>query len=142
MAEDWQEIDGNTPRDGTLLRLWCPGVGPNPKPFECDGRYIGGGWVGVDGGRVTGLIDPRRWKPLFFVTRRDSGVSVVFTPTDSHYDFRFLADPEDIAEFGLLSGDVMVRHGKTGDTGKYIESELLSEARRLAEKVARGDPSK
>jgi hypothetical protein len=120
-------------------------VGPNPAPFECDGRFVGGGWVKIEDGRVAGLIDPRRWKPLgmkspmdvdFVVTRKDGGVHAVFKPTDSHYDFRFLADAEDIARFGPLSSDVIVRHGKTGDTGEYIESEVLSAAKRLAAKAA------
>src|ERR1700722_8078655 len=121
MCKDWKLINDATPRDGTLLRLWCPGVGPNPAPFECDGRFVGGGWVKIEDGRVAGLIDPRRWKPLgmkspmdvdFVVTRKDGGVHAVFKPTDSHYDFRFLADAEDIARFGPLSSDVIVRHGK------------------------------
>lgn len=70
----------------------------------------------------------------FTVTRNDdSGVSVVFKPTDSHYDFRLLADANDIARFGPLSGDVLVRHGgKTGDTGEYSDSDVMATARRLA----------
>lgn len=63
MSEDWQPIDDTTPRDGTLLRLWCPGVGPNPKPFECDVRFIGAGWARFVGERNAGTIDPRKWKP-------------------------------------------------------------------------------
>jgi hypothetical protein len=63
MSESWRPIDDAAPRDGTLLRLWCPGVGPNPKPFECDGHFVGGGWAGVEDGRITGVIDPRKWKP-------------------------------------------------------------------------------
>jgi hypothetical protein len=72
----------------------------------------------------------------FAVTRNDSGVHVVFTPTDSHYDFRLLADAEDIARFGPLSGDVIVRHSKTGDTGPYMEHDVLTMARQLAGKAA------
>ena len=72
----------------------------------------------------------------FTVTREDGGVHVVFGPTDSHYDFRFLANAEDIARFGPLSADVIVRHGKTGDTGPYMDDDVLMMARRLAEKAA------
>jgi hypothetical protein len=64
MSEDWLPIDDKTPRDGTLLRLWCPGVGPAPKPFECDGRFIDVGWASFVDGRNAGMIDPRKWRPL------------------------------------------------------------------------------
>jgi hypothetical protein len=64
MSKDWQPIDDKTPKAGTLLRLWCRGVGPNPKPFECDGWHTGGGWAKVVDGRVKGMIFPGKWKPL------------------------------------------------------------------------------
>jgi hypothetical protein len=63
MSESWQRMD-DAPRDGTLLRLWCRGVGPNPKPFECIGRFVGIGWVAVEDDHVAGVIDPQQWKPL------------------------------------------------------------------------------
>ena len=71
----------------------------------------------------------------FTVTREESGVRVVFAPTDSHYDFRLLADAKNIARFGPLNGDVLVRRGKTGDSGEYDASEVMAAARRLAEKA-------
>lgn len=66
MSDNWRPIDNATPKDGTILRLWCPGVGPNPKPFECDGRFAreAGAWLGVENDRTTGLVEPRKWKPL------------------------------------------------------------------------------
>jgi len=63
MPTDWQPIE-TAPRDGTLLCLWCPGVGPDPKPFECVGRFIGFGWASFVGDRNACVVDPRRWKPL------------------------------------------------------------------------------
>ena len=72
----------------------------------------------------------------FTLTRKDDGVRVVFAPTDSHCDFRFLADADDIARIGALRADVIVRHGKTGDTGAYIPDDVLAMAKRLAEKAA------
>lgn len=72
----------------------------------------------------------------FTVTRKENGVHVVFRPTDSHFDFRFLADAEDISRFGPLSSDVMVRHGKTGDTGDFMSDAVFATALRLAEKAA------
>lgn len=67
---------------------------------------------------------------------------VLFAPTNSHYSFRFLADPEDITRFGPLSPDVLYRHAKTGDTAPYFEAEVLSAARRLATEAASGHQSK
>jgi hypothetical protein len=63
MSKDWQPIE-TAPRDGTLLHLWCPGVGSNPKPYECDGRFIGVGWASFVDDCNAGLIDPRKWKLL------------------------------------------------------------------------------
>ena len=71
----------------------------------------------------------------FTVTRDGAGVSVTFKPTDSHYSFTLLADPNDIARFGPLSHDCLVRHGKTGDTGEYPSESVLAVARRLAERA-------
>jgi hypothetical protein len=71
----------------------------------------------------------------FQVTRSDGGVNVTFTPTKSYYTFTFLVDPADIARLGPLSPGT-VRHAATGDTVPYMEDEVLSMARRLAEKAA------
>lgn len=70
----------------------------------------------------------------FTVTPKDGSVRVVFAPTESYYDFSFLVDAEDIEKFGPLSPVPHVRHAKTGDTGKYVESEVQSAAHRLAVK--------
>lgn len=77
----------------------------------------------------------------FTVKRDESGVHVVFVPTNSHFDFRFLADAADIAKYGRLSSDVIVRHAKTGDTASYQEAEVAAAARRLAEKAIMADGS-
>lgn len=59
---DWQPIE-TAPRDGTVVRLFCPGVGPNPKPFEVIGRYLDlGAWVESPQNR--GLLHPSHWMPL------------------------------------------------------------------------------
>jgi hypothetical protein len=55
----------------------------------------------------------------FTVEAKEAHVSVIFKPSDSHYNFGRLADPEDIARYGPLSRSSNVRHGKTGDTGEY-----------------------
>ena len=73
----------------------------------------------------------------FIVTRVGAGVLVSFKPTDSHYSFNLLADPEDIARTGPLGPDVRVRHAKTGDTGEYPSNSVLALARRLAERAVR-----
>jgi hypothetical protein len=54
----------------------------------------------------------------FTVEAKEAYVSVIFKPTDTHYNFGRLADPEDIARYGPLSRSSNVRHGKTGDTGE------------------------
>ena len=77
----------------------------------------------------------------FTVKHDESGVHVIFTPTNSHYDFRFLADAADIAKCGRLSSDVIVRHANTGDTAPYREAEVAAAARRLAEKAIMADAS-
>jgi hypothetical protein len=62
LMTSWQPIE-TAPRDGTVLRLLCPGVGPNTKPFEAIGRYFDvGAWVGYPENR--GLLMPSHWLPL------------------------------------------------------------------------------
>ena len=39
----------------------------------------------------------------FIVNVKESSVSVIFKPSNSHYNFVRLADPEDIARYGPLS---------------------------------------
>jgi hypothetical protein len=64
MSEDWQEIE-TASKNGTPVRLWCPGVGPYPEPFECVGRFNGVCWASVGGDRPGALVPgPQKWKPL------------------------------------------------------------------------------
>jgi hypothetical protein len=70
----------------------------------------------------------------FIVDVQESHVSVIFKPSDSHYSFARLADPEDIARFGPLSSP-NVRHGNTGDTGDYPPDEVAQIAHSLAVKA-------
>jgi hypothetical protein len=70
----------------------------------------------------------------FTVEAKEGHVSVIFKPSDSHYNFDHLADPEDIARYGPLSRS-NVRHGKTGDTGEYPENEVAQMAHTLAVKA-------
>jgi hypothetical protein len=59
---DWQPIK-TAPRDGTVVRLLCPGVGSNPKPSEAIGRYLDvGAWAEFPQNR--GLLIPSHWMPL------------------------------------------------------------------------------
>jgi hypothetical protein len=71
----------------------------------------------------------------FTVEAKEAYVSVIFKPTDTHYNFGRLADPEDIARYGPLSPPSNVRHGKTGDTGEYPENEVAQMAHTLAVKA-------
>jgi hypothetical protein len=61
-------------------------------------------------------------------------VSVIFQPSDSHYSFGRLADPEDIARHGPLSTSPNARHAKIGDTGDYPSEEVAQMAHPLAVK--------
>jgi hypothetical protein len=70
----------------------------------------------------------------FIVDVQESHVSVIFKPSDSHYSFGRLADPEDIARFGPLSSP-NVRHGNTGDTSDYLPEEVAQMAHSLAVKA-------
>ena len=71
----------------------------------------------------------------FIVEAKEAHVSVIFKPSDSHYNFGRLTDPEDIALYGPLSRSSNVRHGKTGDTGEYLENEVAQMAYTLAVKA-------
>jgi hypothetical protein len=66
---------------------------------------------------------------------QESHVSVLFKPSDSHYGFGRLADPEDIARYGPLLQSPNVRHGNTGDTGDYPPEEVAQMAHSLAVKA-------
>jgi hypothetical protein len=68
----------------------------------------------------------------FIVNVDESSVSVIFKPSDSHYSFGRLADPEDIARYGPLSQSPNVR---TGDTGDYPSDEVAQMAHSLAVKA-------
>ena len=73
----------------------------------------------------------------FQVDVREAGVEVTFKPTDSHYSFRLLADPQDIARLGKVDPEPRGRHGgPSNDTGQYRSEEVLATALHLArEKV-------
>jgi hypothetical protein len=71
----------------------------------------------------------------FTVDVSETHVSVVFKPSDSHYSFGRLADPDDIARYGPLSRSPGVRHGATGDTGDYPPDEVAALAHTLAVKA-------
>jgi hypothetical protein len=71
----------------------------------------------------------------FIVEVSEAHVSVIFKPSDSHYSFGRLADPEDIARYGPLSRSTSVRHGGTGDTGAYPSDEVAELAHTLAVKA-------
>jgi len=71
----------------------------------------------------------------FIVDVQQVHVNVIFKPTDSHYNFDRLTDPEDIARQGPLSPSPNVRHGNTGDTGDYPSEEVAQMARLLAVKA-------
>ena len=71
----------------------------------------------------------------FTVEAKEAYVSVIFKPTDTHYNFGRLADPEDIARYGPLSQSSNVREGKTGDTGIYPSDEVARMAHTLAVKA-------
>jgi len=71
----------------------------------------------------------------FLVEVKEAYVSVIFKPSDSHYSFGRLADPEDIARYGPLSQSPNVREGKTGDTVIYPSDEVARMAHTLAVKA-------
>ena len=71
----------------------------------------------------------------FVVDVKEAYVSVIFKPSDSHYNFGRLADPKDIARYGPLSQSPNVRHGNTGDTGDYPLEEVAQMAHSLAVKA-------
>ena len=71
----------------------------------------------------------------FLVEVKEGYVSVIFKPSDSHYNFGRLADPEDIARYGPLSRSPNARHTKTGDAGDYPSEEVAQMAHSLAVKA-------
>jgi len=70
-------------------------------------------------------------KADFDVEVDDSGIHVVFRPTESYFRYYLLAD-------GGLSRPPIVRHRKTGDTGDYMSSEVRAMADELDEAKLRG----
>jgi hypothetical protein len=68
----------------------------------------------------------------FDVQVREGGVDVTFKPTESHYSYGLLVDPEDIARLGHLSRSPRARHVNTGDTGEYPSGDVEATAFRLA----------
>jgi hypothetical protein len=62
-------------------------------------------------------------------------LNVLFKPSDSHYSFGRLADPEDIARHGPLLQSPNVRDGNIGDTGDYPPEEVAQMAHSLAVKA-------
>ena len=71
----------------------------------------------------------------FLVEVKEAYVSVIFKPSDSHYNFGRLADPEDIARYGPLSRSPNVSQGKAGETGTYPSDEVAHMAYALAVKA-------
>jgi len=68
----------------------------------------------------------------FAIQVQKSGVDVTFIPTQSHYSYTFLADPEDIVHSGPLSLSGERHAGPTGDTDQYRSDEVQAWAHRLA----------
>ena len=71
----------------------------------------------------------------------ESGVTVLFEPTQSSYTFYGLADPDDIKRFGPVSQEPdNIRHaGPSGDTGEYQSDEVQGIAHSLASDAANAD---
>ena len=69
----------------------------------------------------------------------ESGVTVLFEPTQSFYTFYRLADPNDIKRCGPVSPEPDgVRHaGPSGDTGDYRSDEVQGMAHSLASDAAK-----
>jgi hypothetical protein len=69
----------------------------------------------------------------------ESGVTVLFEPTQSFYTFYRLADPNDIKKYGPVSPEPdVVRHsGPSGDTGDYQSDEVQGMAHSLASDAAK-----
>jgi hypothetical protein len=66
----------------------------------------------------------------------ESGVTVLFEPTQSFYTFYRLADPDDIKRFGPLSPEPdNIRHA--ADTGEYQSDEVQGMAHSLASDAAK-----
>jgi hypothetical protein len=68
----------------------------------------------------------------FEITISEAGAEATFNPTQSHYSFYRLADPEDIARLGPLSPRNVRHAGPTGDTDDYRSEEVQAMALRLA----------
>jgi len=68
----------------------------------------------------------------FEIQVQESGVNVTFIPTQSHYSYNFVRDPEDIAHCGALSLGHERHAGPTGDTDQYRSDEVQAWAHRLA----------
>jgi hypothetical protein len=71
----------------------------------------------------------------------ESGVTVLFEPTQSFYTFYRLADPDDIKRFGPVSPEPdNIRHaGPSGDTGEYQSDEVQGMAHSLASDAANAE---
>jgi hypothetical protein len=75
----------------------------------------------------------------FKVSLEESGVSVTFEPTESHYSFYRLVNAEDIERLGPISLSSIRHAWKSGDTAEYIASEVQEMAVRLATSAALKD---
>jgi hypothetical protein len=71
----------------------------------------------------------------------ESGVTVLFEPTQSFYTFYRLADPDDIKRFGPVSPEPdNIRHaGPSGDTDEYQSDEVQGMAHSLASDAANAE---
>jgi hypothetical protein len=88
--------------------------------------------------RAEGVKMKRPAPEDFDVEVRGGGVEVTFKPTNSHYSFRLLADPEVIDRLGKLDPEPHVRHaGPTNDTDQYSDHEVLAMALGLAREKVR-----
>jgi hypothetical protein len=75
----------------------------------------------------------------FQVTISEATVEVFFWPTKSQYTFNRFDHSKDIAEFGSLSPDPLVRHASVRrGTGHYSAAEVRALAFRLALRALEG----
>ena len=69
--------------------------------------------------------------------REETGVDVLFKPTNSHYSFGLLADPDDIDKYGPLSPGSVRHAGAIADTDRYDGAAVERMAHELAVEAVR-----
>jgi hypothetical protein len=81
----------------------------------------------------------RRQQPIesdFEISVSTDTVAALFLPSRSLHTFRRILSERDVADFGPVSPDPVVRHGsRSSGTGKYDATEVLVMAFRLATAV-------